>query len=162
MSQAHLLHLWSHLHSHLHNHSPRGSHSLAYRDSQAALCLQALPQRKSVQVLAVMWKEANSTWGCRVGLDGLSFPFKRTSRQQPLGAPALSACLSFVPVFWTSEYGDTHNYNLLAAGKWANRGVVQDTKQTSTRTEDVILPRKPPNPGLAKGELAFEVEKINW
>lgn len=64
------------------------------------------------------------------------------SRQQPLWVSAHAACLSFAPIFWTNEYGTTHIYDLLSAGKQASRKVVQEAEQTSTRTMDSTLPRK--------------------
>lgn len=98
MSQAYLLHLWSHLHAHLCNHSPRSSHSLTDGDSQSALRLQALLQRKGIPVLVVMWKESNSTQECRVGLDGLSCPFQRDGQT----ATFVSQCPLWLPVLCTS------------------------------------------------------------
>lgn len=40
-----------------------------------------------------------------------------TSKQHPPWVSARSACLSFAPIFWTSKYRNTYNYNLLSAGK---------------------------------------------
>jgi len=93
-----------------------------------------------------MWKESNSTWVCRVGLDGLSCPFQRDRQMATFveSVPSLPACplyQSFGPINTVTPITTTYLQENKPVGSCARH-------TTSTRTKDFSVPRKALSPGF--------------